>query len=150
MRRASPIPPPVWFLGSLGLMALLHLEMPGPEVVPAPWNLAGLVPMVGGWLLHLAAWRALRSADVSLDEIVPPPRLVTGGLFRHTRNPMYAAGVMILIGFAVFLGTAGGVVGAFVFPWVAGRRFVKTEEAVLEDRFGEEYRAYRRRVRRWV
>lgn len=77
-------------------------------------------------------------------------RLVTDGVFRISRNPMYLGLVLLLIGWAVWLGSAS--------PWLVPPLFVTVitvvqiipEERALGQRFGDQYRTYQQRVARWV
>jgi protein-S-isoprenylcysteine O-methyltransferase Ste14 len=77
-------------------------------------------------------------------------RLVTDGIYRHTRNPMYVGMLMVLAGWGLWLNHLGA---ALLIPlcgvWL--QRFqILPEERAMEARFGDEFRAYRRRVRRWL
>lgn len=141
--------PPVWFLACLGLVLVLGMFAPGGPVVRGVWRLVGLLPVAAGVALHWSAWRALEDADTPTDSTARARRLVTDGAFSRTRNPMYLAGILILIGVAILTGSEAALVPVGVFWWAA-RRFVLWEEGVLEARFGAEYRTYRKRVRRWV
>jgi protein-S-isoprenylcysteine O-methyltransferase Ste14 len=77
-------------------------------------------------------------------------RLLTDGLYRYTRNPMYVGMMLILVGLSLILGTLGTVLVIPVFAWLIERNFIVVEERALEQAFGERYREYRRRVRRWL
>lgn len=63
---------------------------------------------------------------------------------------MYLAGIVILTGLASLLGSVTPFLGVVAFAAWADRRIVRAEEALLEAELGEEYRAYRARVRRWI
>ena len=76
--------------------------------------------------------------------------LVTGGLFRYTRNPMYLGLVLMLLGAAVGFGTLSPFFAIVVFVWWIQSRFIVREEAFLAGIFGPEYLAYKARVRRWL
>ena len=76
--------------------------------------------------------------------------LVTGGSYRFTRNPMYLGMVLILLGAALGRGSLGAFLPIPAFVWVIRRQFVLPEERFLEEAFGDAYRAYKQRVRRWI
>lgn len=81
--------------------------------------------------------------------MAPTARLVVGGLYRHVRNPMYAAVEAAILGQALLLGRSvllvyGAVIG--VALWAFVRLY---EEPTLARRYGEEYEAYRRAVPAW-
>jgi protein-S-isoprenylcysteine O-methyltransferase Ste14 len=67
-----------------------------------------------------------------------------------SRNPIYLAFTLTLTGVAALLGSSSPFVVLPLFVWYIQRRFVEPEERLLEDRFGEVYRAYKGKVRRWI
>ena len=76
--------------------------------------------------------------------------LVTNGLYKISRNPMYVGLLMILFGFAVYLGDLTPFLMLPLFYIVITEMQIKPEERMLEDKFGEEYLDYKNRVRRWL
>lgn len=76
--------------------------------------------------------------------------LVVTGFYRWTRNPMYLGLVLILLGAAMLLGTLSAFLPIPVFVWIIQTRFIRGEERFLEDIFGNEYLAYKSKVRRWL
>ena len=116
-------------------------------------------PPIHWWALALLAWGYLQYRWVGVYRTreggggpgisVPPERLVTGGPYRWNRNPMYTGHLIYLAGVALALGSwIALAVLAFHLVWFDRR--VKEDEARLEALFGEPYRAYRRRVKRWI
>ncbi len=132
-----------WPLVLCGVEALLH----------------GAPPPIHPWALPLLAWGYLQYRWVGAYRTheggggpgisVPPERLVTAGPYRWLRNPMYAGHLVFLAGLALVLGSWIGA-GVFVahVPWF--QRRVREDEARLAARFGDDYRAYCRRVKRWI
>jgi protein-S-isoprenylcysteine O-methyltransferase Ste14 len=100
--------------------------------------------------LHTAFWGfALRGLGTPAP-IAPPSKLVAEGLHRYVRNPMYLGVLMIVIGQAVLYRSMALVEYAAAI-WLAAHLFVLLyEEPILQRKFGEEYREYRRRVPRWI
>jgi protein-S-isoprenylcysteine O-methyltransferase Ste14 len=76
--------------------------------------------------------------------------LIRHGLYRWTRNPMYLGAVLLVSGVAVLLGSLPALLVAVAYVVILQEGFVRHEERLLEQRFGEEYRSYRRAVRRWL
>jgi protein-S-isoprenylcysteine O-methyltransferase Ste14 len=116
-------------------------------------------PVIHYWALPLLAWGYLQYrfiGDFRTREggggpgiSVPPERLVTDGAYRWLRNPMYAGHLIFFAGLALTLGSwTGAAVFAFHALWFDRR--VKEDEARLAGLFGEPYRAYCRRVKRWI
>ena len=117
------------------------------------------MPHVNAWALPILAWGYLqyRWAGTFRTHLggggpgvsVPPERLVSEGPYRWTRNPMYLGHLIFLAGLAVAL-SSWVAVAVFAFHIVWFHRRVREDEARLEALFGEPYREYCRRVKRWV
>jgi protein-S-isoprenylcysteine O-methyltransferase Ste14 len=76
--------------------------------------------------------------------------LVTRGIYRITRNPMYVGLALLLVAWAVFWGSLWGFLGPVLFVVYMNRLQIGPEERVLRGIFGEAYDAYAARVRRWL
>ncbi|MFL6647317.1 MAG: methyltransferase family protein, partial [Sulfurifustaceae bacterium] len=76
--------------------------------------------------------------------------LVTGGIYRITRNPMYLGLALVLVGWGIFLSNVLSLLGVVVFLGYLNRFQIVPEERALEARFGEAYRQYKQTVRRWL
>jgi protein-S-isoprenylcysteine O-methyltransferase Ste14 len=142
--------PPVYFLGAGVLMLLLHLGLPGPQLVHWPWRWLGSLPIIGGIALAIAGERAFKRAGTAVLPFSEPSALVTTGPFAFTRNPMYVGLVLCLLGWAVLLGSVVPFAVVPTFFALIHFRFVLREEPFMAERFGEAYAAYRARVRRWL
>ncbi|MDQ3441639.1 MAG: hypothetical protein M3478_14950 [Planctomycetota bacterium] len=75
--------------------------------------------------------------------------MVSGGPFQFSRNRIYTGGTVALLGLALLLDTAAGVAVVVALALVA-RNLILAEERYLEAKFGNEWREYRPRVRRWI
>jgi protein-S-isoprenylcysteine O-methyltransferase Ste14 len=134
------------------LMWALHRWLPLGHLIATPWNYFAALPAVIGRAITVAAGMRFRQARTTFDPLKPREAsvLVTDGVFRVSRNPMYLGLALLLIGWALWLGT--------VSPWLVPPLFVIVisvvqivpEEQALEELFGETYLAYRHRVRRWI
>jgi len=115
-----------------------------------PLDPRGLPLMAWGYLQFRACGRyRTRLGGGGPGPSVPPDRLVTSGLYRYTRNPMYLGHLIFLSGLALTLHSrAAAVLTAGVAVWFDRR--VRADEAQLQARFGPDYAVYRRRVRRWL
>jgi protein-S-isoprenylcysteine O-methyltransferase Ste14 len=76
--------------------------------------------------------------------------LVQDGLFAFSRNPMYLGMVLVVLGVATLLRGAVPFVVPVVLAVLLYLRFIRFEERALEQTFGDDYRAYKARVRRWL
>ena len=117
------------------------------------------VPVIHAWTLPLLAWGYLQYRWVGTYRTrlggggpglsVPPERIVQDGPYRFVRNPMYLGHMIFLAGLALVLGSwIAAAVLAFHVVWFDGR--ARADEAHLESLFGDPYRAYRKRVKRWI
>jgi len=118
--------------------------------IPAPWSLAGLLPLLAGFALMVAADAQFKRAGTAVKPFSRASVLVTGGAFAFSRNPMYLGMLLVLAGVAVLQGSPAALAVALLFAWRVQRTFILPEEWRLESQFGNEYRQYRRRVRRWI
>ncbi|MBN1434449.1 isoprenylcysteine carboxylmethyltransferase family protein [Candidatus Fermentibacterales bacterium] len=147
MRRVLP---PDWFLVAVLLSVILHLVVPLKRVLSFPWCAAGLVPVAAGVWLNLAADRAFKRSGTVVSPFETPFRLVTGGVFRISRHPMYLGMVLILLGVALLLGSVTPFAVPVMFGLLVERLFVGQEEQTLQRQFADDYLRYRRRVRKWI
>ena len=117
------------------------------------------IPVVHWWALPLLAWGYLQYRWVGAYRTrlggggpglsVPPERIVEAGPYRYVRNPMYLGHMIFFAGLALLLGSwIAAAVLAFHVVWFDAR--ARDDEAHLESIFGEPYRGYRRRVKRWI
>lgn len=145
------IPPPVvtlLFAGAMWLTA--QLELGRFSLTGQRW-LAGVLFGVG---LAVAASGiyAFRRARTTVSPTQPgrAARLVTGGVYRVTRNPMYLGMALLLVAWAVLLGSLPSLLLVPFFVLYLNRFQIAPEERVLLQKFGRAYREYQKRVRRWL
>ncbi|HEV8334298.1 MAG TPA: isoprenylcysteine carboxylmethyltransferase family protein [Steroidobacteraceae bacterium] len=150
MNYQRKLVPPVYMLLALLAMFGLHYELPLARLVTPPLSWLGLAPLLAGLGITAAAARAFSRAGTPIRPFERSTRLVTGGLYRYTRNPMYVGLTLILIGTWLLLGTASALLPIAVFIWIIQAGFIRGEERFLDEIFGEEYRGYKSRVRRWI
>jgi protein-S-isoprenylcysteine O-methyltransferase Ste14 len=92
----------------------------------------------------------MRGANAPVHTDKPVPRLTTEGPFRYTRNPGYVAMSMLYAGMAVVHDSMWAILFLPVVVLVIQREVIGRVERYLERAFGEEYRDYKTKVRRWV
>lgn len=142
--------PPVWFLLALGLAIVLHRELPVVQLISAPWHWLGLLCLVPAALLGARGARALTSRKTTLNPYGEPTALVTDGPYRISRNPLYLSLALVLTGVAWFMGSLTPFLVVPAFMAVITALFIRREEAALAAAFGDSYRDYCGRVRRWL
>jgi protein-S-isoprenylcysteine O-methyltransferase Ste14 len=142
--------PPLIFATSALLSAAAHWLCPIRLFAPLPARLTGAVLV--GLAAALALWA--RSAMIRVGTNIRPDKpalaLTAAGPFGFTRNPMYLA--LCLLQLAAGLLIDGVLPALFVLPLALVLHFgvIKREERYLAAKFGENYLAYQRRVRRWI
>ena len=108
-------------------------------------GLVALTFSIGG----VVAFRAARTT-VNPTQIDRASRVVTGGIYRFSRNPMYVGLTALLASWAVFLAVPLTVIGPIAFALFLHRFQILQEERVMAEKFGREYLDYKQRVRRWI
>ncbi len=121
-----------------------------PFVVPASLRNAGLALTFIGFMLGVGAFIEFRKARTTLDPHGSVKTLVTGGIYRITRNPIYLGFFLMVVGFPLNSGSLWGIVAAPFYATTMSRLVIEKEEAYLEKKFKEQYTGYRLRVRRWI
>jgi protein-S-isoprenylcysteine O-methyltransferase Ste14 len=145
------IPPPVVALVMLLLMWNLAAWLPGP-VAPG-WHVSAALGLVAiGAAFDLAALWAFHRARTTVNPMKPQAsaHLVTGGVYRLTRNPMYLGLVLFLSAAVVYLWSPWAVLGPVGFVAYINRFQIGPEERVMRERFGAAFEPYSQRVRRWL
>jgi protein-S-isoprenylcysteine O-methyltransferase Ste14 len=150
MTGANLLVPPVFFALGLVVMAGLHRFVAVITVIPESLGWLAAVPVLLSMLVGVPAILEFRRNRTSVHPHHQPSALVTGGPYRFTRNPMYLALTLLLVGVAIRLGTLTPFVVVPTFMLVIQRRFVVSEERRLAELFGPAFDEYRRRVRRWL
>ena len=131
---------------------LLGWFVPVPFMRSAPALLMnlGLVLSFIGFLLGLGAFVEFRKARTTLDAHGSAKQLVTSGVYRFSRNPIYLGFLLIVIGLPLTSGFYWGIPLAPFFAATISRLVIEREEAALEKQFKAQYAEYRSRVRRWL
>jgi protein-S-isoprenylcysteine O-methyltransferase Ste14 len=144
------VPPPLIYLLALLLGLLLNRRLHFPFLSRGVARVLGW-PLVGGGMA-LAVWfaRTLHGADTTLRTDKPVSSLVQEGPFHYSRNPGYLSLTMIYAGIAVLRNALWAILLLPLALYVIQREVIEREERYLERTFGEEYLAYKARVRRWV
>jgi protein-S-isoprenylcysteine O-methyltransferase Ste14 len=146
------VPPPVLAL-LLALLMWLVSSLVAPLEMPFRWRVvAALALALVGLGFSAAGVTAFRRVRTTINPHKPTAAssLVSGGVYRITRNPMYLGLLLLLLAWAVFLSNPLPVLLVPVFVLYINRFQIKPEERALSSRFGSEYAAYKARVRRWL
>jgi protein-S-isoprenylcysteine O-methyltransferase Ste14 len=144
------VPPPFFYLVFFALGVGLQRYLPLPYL-PASFGrpMAILLALLG---LVLVAWSFTRfwSAGTSVVPVRPTTAFVVTGPYRFTRNPIYLGTLLLYVGLAFNFRLLWPLVLVPVLIPSVNVWVIRREEQYLERKFGDEYRRYRARVRRWV
>lgn len=146
------IPPPiVALLCAAGMWVIAHYTFPyflSPAMrwaLVAIYTLLGLAFSIGGVLVF-------RRSKTTIHPMHPEnsSTLVTHGIYRITRNPMYCGMASLLLAWAGILESPLSLLGVVVFVLYITQFQIKPEERVLDKLFGEDFTRYKTQVRRWL
>lgn len=118
----------------------------------APRYAAAIVLAAIGVMFDLLGLLAFRASRTTINPMRPERTavLVTGGVYRISRNPMYVGMLFLLLGWATYLSALLPFLGPIIFVLYITRFQIRPEERVLSQLFGEQYSHYLARVRRWL
>lgn len=146
------IPPP--FVALLVGVAMWFAARFGPSLELPVWVRAAAFVAIGltGAATAVSGNLQFKRAGTTISPLKPGDAsvLVTSGVFRFTRNPMYLGLALVLLGYAAFLCSALALAGPVAFVLYIGRFQIAPEERILRAKFGEAFAAYASRVGRWV
>lgn len=143
----TKIPPPVICLICMAIMYCLPTILTLPKATWLVVMLVGLSSVIG-----IASVISFRLAKTTISPFHPnqTSHIVQTGIYRFSRNPMYLSLAIFLIAFAIYLENATALLVIPLFIWSINYLQIQPEEQMLEQKFGEEYLAYKKAVRRWV
>ena len=142
--------PPVLFLICIVLMLVLWWFYPVYQWLSFPLSLIGAVPFIVGIGIAIHGSQVFEKKETNIETFDDPNVLVTDGIFKFSRNPMYVGFVTALFGIAIMLGDISAIVIAISFLVITDRWYIPFEEKAMERVFGEAYLEYKTQVRRWL
>ncbi len=149
-RAGISIAPPLLFVIPILASVPLQWVCPVPFVsAPLRW-IAGASLFGLGLVLNVVGFWNQRRAGTDPIPFTPTTRIVSQGLYRFTRNPMYLGFALWTLGLALLVNSAWMLLAVPIGLVLIDRLVIVREEAYLERKFGEEYLRYKNRVRRWV
>jgi protein-S-isoprenylcysteine O-methyltransferase Ste14 len=144
--------PPLIFLGFLAAAAVLDAVAPFPVLAAHafPRYLAGAALAAVGFVMIVMGTRRFQAAGTNVPPNLPTTALVVDGIYRRTRNPLYLGATLVYLGLGVGAGSLWAIGLVVPLLWVINTGVIAREERYLERKFGDAYRAYKARARRWV
>jgi len=143
-------PPPFVYAVGLATGIVINFAKPVPFVPEHLAVAAGIALMLIAVFLMALALRALVRAGTNVDVRKPSLVIATTGPYRFTRNPIYLAMALFMVGAGVFFNALWVLVALVPVMFVIRFGVIAREETYLTQKFGEEYLRYKARVRRWL
>jgi protein-S-isoprenylcysteine O-methyltransferase Ste14 len=135
---------------NIALAYLFAWLIPVPLAVPPILEVIGIPLVILGLLLGLGALIAFRRARTTDNPRESEARLVKSGIYRFSRNPVYLGFLLMQVGLPLNAGSFWGILLAPLMVFLFNRLVIEKEEAVLTQKFGDEYRNYKSKARRWI
>ena len=152
MKLALKVPPPIQALVCGFLMWVIDRQLSGGQLESAIQLPMAILFALSGIVLVVFSMLAFRRANTTVDPFHPEEasQLVVDGFFDYSRNPMYVSLLLVLIGWAIWLGSVYNVAVLVLFVTYITFFQIKPEEEAMRSLFGETYEHYCSRVRRWI
>jgi protein-S-isoprenylcysteine O-methyltransferase Ste14 len=142
--------PPAYLLMAMIFMVSLNLLLPVKRLIFYPWLLLGIAPLSLGVVINLLADQSLKRNETTVKPFEQSSALVTDGVYRFSRHPMYLGMILILVGVALLLGSLTPWIFVAVVAVLFDAVFIRAEESMMENAFGKAYEDYKDKVRRWI
>jgi protein-S-isoprenylcysteine O-methyltransferase Ste14 len=146
------IPPPI-IVGAVALVMIGATAIAGGlHLPPAPLAIVAVLAWAAGFGVAASGVREFRRAKTTINPTAPQQAsaIVSTGVFRLTRNPMYLGMTTVLVGLALLLSTPWALLGPAAFALYIQRFQIQPEERALAAKFGPAYEQYKASVRRWL
>ena len=148
--QSFKIKPPTYLLIAIFLIVILHFTLPVIILIPMPWTLLGIIPLVFGIVVNVNADQLFHKANTAVCPFDKAYALVTDGPYRFTRNPMYLGFTLVLLGVSILAGSLMPFAVVLAFALLMDRMFIQMEEKKLSASFGAQWEEYKSHTRRWL
>lgn len=142
--------PPLMVLAGILAQLLIGYVAPVQPILNETWQYIGVGLMLFGFAVILLVARGFRKNETTIIPDGQPSTLMENGLFAYSRNPIYLGMAIFLLGSALTVGHIWALAIVPVFVLLVRQIWIVKEEETLEAEFGQIYRNYKMRVRRWL
>ena len=135
-----------------GLMYVMALMTGSPKIELYSRSLTSIIVFIFGVLIVLVGGYQFRKASTTVNPLLPEEssKLVTSGIYRYSRNPMYIGFFLFLVAWSILLGSLVTLLVLPIYVLLITKVQIVPEEVILEEKFQNEYRQYKSNVRRWI
>lgn len=146
----TKIPPPIVTL-IFGLAIYLSRTI-FPKIEIQYSSFFGMVLLLLGFLILISAVKLFRNDKTTVNPLSPEQatKLVTNGIFKLSRNPMYLGMAVILASVAVFFNIIGGIIFMALFCLYITKFQIIPEEKAMKELFAQDFEQYMQATRRWI
>ena len=146
----TKIPPPI-----IALVMIVLIYLSSLLIVPTTFNYQNslsILVLIMGLACVLPSFRLFARYKTTISPLTPSDTaaLVTEGMYRYSRSPMYLGLLLLTIASTIWFGTWLGIIINIVFIFLINFLQIIPEEEALLEIFGEEYEEYKKNVRRWI
>lgn len=148
----NTVPPPLAVVLIGVVMAVIAWFTPAVEIGSSVRFVGGGIAIALGALVVVQGARTFWRNKTTINpvDLESASALVTSGVFRFSRNPMYVGFTAMLVGWVVCLAAPWAILGPVAFVLFTNRFQIVPEERVMRAKFGQAYDDYRAKVRRWI
>ena len=147
-REKGPMPPVIILIAILFQIAL-HKLLPIMIIFEKMYWI-GIVMGLLGFFIFTGSALLFRINKTTMIPFQDPSFLITNGIYKYTRNPMYLGMLFVQFGIAIYFGSISPFIIPFLFIPIMNSRIIQHEEVMLEKQFGESYIIFKNSVRRWI
>ena len=147
-REKGPMPPVIILIAILFQIAL-HKLLP-IMIIFEKMYWFGIVMGFLGFFIFTGSTLLFRINKTTMIPFQDPSFLITNGIYKYTRNPMYLGMLFVQFGIAIYFGSISPFIIPFLFIPIMNSRIIQHEEVMLEKQFGESYIIFKNSVRRWI
>lgn len=147
---SNKIPPPVITL--IGALLIYYSSLFFPDLTLPAFNALPILSLVSGIAVIVSAIKSFKDYKTTINPLKPETAssLVTSGVFKYTRNPMYLGLLLILIYLSLIFNVVGGCLVSLGFIIYITKFQIIPEEVAMEKLFGNQFLEYKQQVRRWI
>lgn len=149
MKNNALLIPPNFFYLCIILNVVIYFLLPKYNTIPAPYNYTGLILIILGFWIVIDAYKLFKKVNTP-ENFTKSTAVVTTGLYRYSRNPMYVGSILVLVGLAIVLTNPIGFVTPILMFAILNWMFISFEEEKMTKEIGKDYIDYKKKVRRWV
>ena len=142
--------PPTYLFVAIIVMVAFHFLFKSTVVIPFPWSMFGIILLVVGFYIAIVADAQFKKIGTTIKPFEESSELVTDGMFRFSRHPMYLGFALALLGIAVIMGSITPFIVVIIFTILMEVIFIRIEESMVAEKFGDEWIEYKKSTRKWL